>query len=150
MYITGNSYCQTVFFTLKLYCISFIFRGKKYDLKNLENDIKKSLLTGKTEIQELTSDIEISKGIITLPNIQFKTKFASSSASAVMNIYDFTINLQSIFMYSIATNPGQMYVNYAPTKINLTAVGNIFTPKKEADISAVTTILKTRESINGR
>lgn len=122
----------------------------KYDLKNLENDIKQSLLTGKTEVQELTSDIEISKGIISLPNMQFKTKFASSSASAVIGIYDFTINLQSIFLYSIATNPGQMYVNYAPAKINLTAVGNIFTPKKEADISAVATVLKTRQSMSAR
>lgn len=119
----------------------------EYTIEKLQADLKSALLTGTTNIEDMKSDLELSKGILRLPNIKFKTKYTSGTASATINIYDFSINLDSIFSFMIAPNPLRIYrrVDYIPAKITLKAIGNIFTPKKEADISELEKIIKDRK-----
>lgn len=119
-----------------------------YTLRGLRSDFKSALLTGITEISDLKTDVELSRGILTLPTIKFKTKYTSASANAAISIYNFTINLDSIFSFKIAADPmvGRSYTDYIPANIHLRATGNLFTPKKEGDISELEEIVKKRKN----
>lgn len=119
-----------------------------YSVRDLRSDIKSALLTGVTQIEDLKTDLELSKGIMQMPTIKFKTKYTSGSASAAINIYDFSINLDSIFSFTIASDPvrGRSYVDYIPANIKLKATGSIFTPKKEGDVTELEEIIRRRQN----
>lgn len=119
----------------------------EYTIAQLQTDLKTSLLTGTTNIEDMKSDLELSKGIIKLPTIKFKTKYSSGSGSATINIYDFNLDLDSLFSFMIASNPvhGRSYIDYRPATIGLKATGSIFSPKKEAESKEIEQIISERK-----
>jgi hypothetical protein len=122
---------------------------KNYNPANFKDDVKASLLTGDTQIDDLkSSDVELSKGLIKMPAITFKTKYTSGTATANINIYDFSLNLNSIFSFFLAKQTkGKNIVDYSPSKITVTATGTIFSPKKEAVTKDFEELLNTQINI---
>jgi hypothetical protein len=105
-----------------------------YDSNNFKSDIKKALLTGTTKVKEMKSDLELSKGVLTLPLITFTTQNTSAAASATMNIYDFKLDISSKFSFYLASqDAGRNFVDYKPTNLTVTTLGSFFAPNKEAD-----------------
>lgn len=105
-----------------------------YNLKAFKDDMKQALLTGKTEVSELKTDVELTKGLFNFKNIEFKTKYTAGAAAATFNIYDMNIDLASVFSFYLSKpNNGRSYNDYATAKLTVKAVGNLFTPKKEVD-----------------
>lgn len=111
--------------------------SSNYNSRNFNDDLKRALLTGKTTISDLKSSVELSKGIFTLQQIEFKTKYTAGSASANFNLYDLNLNLDSVFsFYLTKPTPGKLYNDYSQVKLNIKANGNFLNPKKEADSKA--------------
>jgi hypothetical protein len=116
-----------------------------YDVTAFQSDLKKALLTGETEISDLKTSVQLSKGIFKLPSITFKTKYSAGSGAATFNIYDFNIDSSAIFSFYLAKQKhGRSVVDYAPSKMTVTAKGNLFSPKKESDTKELETILMDR------
>lgn len=119
-----------------------------YTLRDLKTDLKSSLLTGVTVIDELQTDVELSRGILQLPTVKFKTKYTSGAANVAISIYDFTINLDSVFSFRVATDPviGRSYIDYTSSSIKLKATGSLFSPRKEGDVSELENIIRRRKN----
>ena len=117
-----------------------------YEIEDFQNDLKNSLLTGETTVSDLKAELELSKGIIKMPSITFKTEYVAGTASASANIYDFSLNLNSILSFYLAKpTKGRAYTDYSSSKMAITASGSIFTPKKEADTKDLLNLLEQRE-----
>ena len=117
-----------------------------YKLYNLEDDVRQGILTGKTKISDMATDIELNEGVIKLSNLKLKTKYSSAVAAALINIYDLSINLNSKFAFLI--NPTKDSISpseYLSSQVDLTATGDLFSPKKETKFNDLVTILKERE-----
>jgi hypothetical protein len=118
---------------------------ENYDLSNFKEDLKKALLTNKTEISDLKTSIELTKGVVTLSDLAFKTKYSAAVGSAVLNIYDFTVDANTILSFYLAKpQHGRSYTDYAPAKIRVDIKGNIFSPKKTANTVDLEELLKAR------
>lgn len=116
-----------------------------YNIENFATDLKKALLTGKTDITDLKTSLELSKGVFKMPDIAFKTKYSAGSASAIFDLYKFNINTKSIFSFYLAQpRYGRSFTDYAPIKLTIDATGDFFSPKKEADTKELLELLKSR------
>lgn len=116
-----------------------------YELGQLNEDINTALLTGKTEVNNLKTNIELIKGIVKIPSITFQTQYASVSAAANFNIYDFSLDLNSVFSFYLNRSaPGRSYQSRVPSKIAVKASGDLLSPKKEAEITELHQLLQTR------
>ncbi|MFK7967681.1 MAG: AsmA-like C-terminal region-containing protein [Rickettsiaceae bacterium] len=105
-----------------------------YNIKAFKDDMKKALLTGKTEISELKADIELTKGLFDFQNMTFKTKYTAGAAAARFNLYNLNIDLSSVFSFYLSKPTyGRSYKDYATATLTVKATGNLLTPKKEAD-----------------
>lgn len=114
----------------------------RYNINNLKDDVKKALLTGNTAINQIKTSIELSKGMINLEQMELQTKYSTGGASAIINIYDFTINLSAIFSYYVnKSSPGKAYLDKTATSMTVNATGSLFTPKKEADTKLLEELL---------
>ena len=108
--------------------------------------MRQGILTGKTKISDMATDIELNEGVIKLSNLKLKTKYSSAVAAALINIYDLSINLNSKFAFLI--NPTKDSISpseYLSSQVDLTATGDLFSPKKETKFNDLVTILKERE-----
>jgi hypothetical protein len=113
-----------------------------YNLKSFKDDLKEAILTEKTEISELKAAVELVKGLFTLKDIGFKTKYTAAAASASFNLYNLDIDLISVFSFYLSQPaPGRSYTDSTPAKIALKATGNLFAPKKEADTKELEDLL---------
>lgn len=121
----------------------------KYNSSSIEADLKQALLTGTTYIDALQASFELSKGIFTVPQATVKTKYANGSISAQLNLYDWNINLASIFAFSV-NRPvaGKAYNSKIEIKLPIKAQGNLFEPKKEADTKELVNSLLNPEVID--
>ncbi len=116
-----------------------------YNLANFSSDVKNSLLTGKTNISDLKTSVELSKGIFKMPTIAFKTKYSAGSASATFDLYKFNLDANGIFSFYLAKPKyGRSFTDYAPSKMTVKATGNLLSPKKEADTKELVELLKSR------
>ncbi len=116
-----------------------------YNIRVFKEDIKKALLTGETLISDLKTGVELTKGVFKLPSIAFKTKYSAGSGSVIFNIYDFSVDASTIFSFYLAKpRYGRSSTDYAPTKMTVTAKGNLLSPKKEADTKELEEALKAR------
>ena len=116
-----------------------------YNIGAIKEDVKKALLTGETLISDLKTGVELTKGVFKLPSIAFKTKYSAGSGSAIFNIYNFNIDASTIFSFYLAKpRYGRSSTDYAPTKMTVTAKGNLLSPKKEADTKELEETLKAR------
>lgn len=117
---------------------------KAYDTKSFDDDVKKTLLTGKTTVDNLTSEILLTKGILSLKNTKFNTKYAAAAAAANISIYNFDVNLASIFSFNLLDRAMNKYAtSYNPAKFGLKVEGNLFSPQKTADtIDLLSQLLK--------
>ena len=124
-----------------------IVSSEDYNTQNLESDIKTALLTGENTIQSLNSDVEISNGVLLFKNMNIKTKYASASVSATINIYDFGINLSSMFsFYAYEKGSKRSYQGYNPVKMGLKVTGTVFSPQKVADSNELSQFLQSKRS----
>jgi hypothetical protein len=116
-----------------------------YDINSFNEDLNKTLLLDKTQVSDLQASVELSKGIFTLPSIAFKTKYSIGQGSATFNLYDFNVDATSNFSFYLAKPKyGRSSIDYAPAKMSVTAKGNLFNPKKEANTEDLKEVLKTR------
>jgi len=116
-----------------------------YNILSLKEDIKKAMLTQKTQISDLKTNVELSKGVFTLSSLAFKTKYSAASGSALFNLYDFNVDASTIFSFYLAKPKyGRSTTDYAPVKMTVTASGNLLSPKKTADTKELEEILKAR------
>ncbi len=116
-----------------------------YNALSLKDDTKKALLTGKTQISDLKTKVDLSKGIFTLSDLLFKTKYSSATGSVLFNLYDFNIDASTIFSFYLAQpRYGRSTRDYAPTKMTVTAKGNFLSPKKNANTKELEEALKVR------
>lgn len=119
--------------------------GENYDISKLQDSIKKALLTNKTEISDLKTSIELTKGVFTLSDMAFKTKYSAGVGAALLNLYDFSVDASTLFSFYLAKpQRGRSYTDYAPAKMGVTMKGNIFSPKKTADTKDLEELLKAR------
>ena len=116
-----------------------------YNIASFSSDLKNALLTGKTDISDLKTSLELSKGIFKMPNLAFKTKYSAGSGSVIFDLYKFNLDANSIFSFYLAKPKyGRSFTDYSPTKMTLKAVGNLFSPKKEADTKELLELLNSR------
>lgn len=116
-----------------------------YNIANFSTDLKNALLTGKTDIADLKTSLELSKGVFKMPDIAFKTKYSAGSASAIFDLYKFNIDAKSIFSFYLAQPKyGRSFTDYAPIKVTIDATGDLFSPKKDADTKELFELLKSR------
>jgi hypothetical protein len=116
-----------------------------YNIVKFDADVKNSLLTGKTDISDLKTSVELSKGVFTMPSLIFKTKYSSASGSAIFDLYKWNLDANSIFSFFLAKpKRGRSSADYAATKMKVKAVGNVMSPKKEADTEELIAVLKSR------
>lgn len=116
-----------------------------YNIANFSTDLKNALLTGKTDISDLKTSLELSKGIFKMPNLAFKTKYSAGSGSAIFDLYKFNLDASSIFSFYLAKPKyGRSFTDYAPIKMTIKATGNLLSPKKEADTKELVELLKSR------
>ncbi|MDC0864393.1 AsmA-like C-terminal region-containing protein [Rickettsiaceae bacterium] len=117
-----------------------------YVIGNLKDDTRTAMLTGKTIMKDVKADVEMSKGIIKLPSMTFKTDDVAASASSVINIYDFNIDSAIIFSFYLAQQDDSNTAKrqYKPTEMGVTAKGSIFSPSKEADTQKIEAMLQSR------
>ncbi len=105
-----------------------------YNVKSFQDDLKQALLTGQTSISEIKSDLELTKGLLSLSKVEFKTKYTSGAASANFNLYNLNIDLVSVLSFYLSKpTDGRNYTDYAAVKLPLKVTGNLLIPKKEAD-----------------
>lgn len=116
-----------------------------YNISKITDDMNKMLLTGTTEVTDLKTNIELSKGIVALESVIFKTKHTAGTASSSLNLYDFSIDGSAIFSFFLSKPTHERSVSNDPIKMTVTAKGNLFTPKKEADIQALQEKLKQNQ-----
>ena len=96
-------------------------------------------------MSDLQASVELSKGIFTLPSMAFKTKYSIGQGAATFNLYDFNLDISSIFSFYLAKPKyGRSVTDYAPAKMSVTAKGNFFNPKKEAKTEDLKEVLKAR------
>ncbi len=105
--------------------------ASNYPLENLDTDLDRALTSGITNILNSTAKMQLSKGDFRLQDMIIQTKRASASLASTFNIYDFKLNLLSLFSFYIATN------NFSPANkpitLGINAKGTIFNPQKTAD-----------------
>lgn len=118
--------------------------SKTYDLQNIKTDLKNSINKGTTDISTLNTNIEITKGILSLKDMTFQTKYISAAAAAGINIYDFSVNWVSIFsFYPVGKMVTQNSKNSKDiVKIGLKATGSMFDPQKTVDSDDLMAFLK--------
>ena len=122
-----------------------ILGDPNYDINSFNEDLNKTLLLDKTQVSDLQASVELSKGIFTMPSVAFKTKYSIGQGSATFNLYDFNVDATSSFSFYLAKPKyGRSSTDYAPAKMSVTAKGNLFTPKKEANTEDLQEVLKTR------
>lgn len=118
--------------------------NSNYNLKSFKDDLKAAILTEKTDISELKAAVELVKGLFSLKDVTFKTKYTAAAASATFNLYNLDIDLISVFSFYLSKPaPGRSYTDSTPTKLTLKAIGNLFAPKKEADTKELEDLLNT-------
>ena len=116
-----------------------------YNLASFSTDLKNALLTGKTNVSDLKTSLELSKGIFKMPNLAFKTKYSAGSGSATFDLYKFNLDANSIFSFYLAKPKyGRSFTDYAPIKMTIKATGNLLSPKKEADTKELLELLNSR------
>ncbi len=117
-----------------------------YKLYNLEDDVRQAVLIGKTTISDMATDIELNEGIIKIGSLKLKTKYSSVVAAALIDIYKFTINMNSKISFLInPTTASISYSEYLSSNIDLTATGDLLSPKKETKFNDLVTIINERE-----
>ncbi|WP_122036766.1 AsmA family protein [Rickettsia typhi] len=118
-----------------------------YNVRNLDNDINSSITTGRTNIKDISGDIELQKGIILLKNIKFATQYSSGAASFAVNIYNFDIDSSSVLSFYIPeklVKLNNLHTNSdkaSLAQLNIRMNGSIFEPKKTFDSSELKKIL---------
>lgn len=118
---------------------------ENYNLADFKDDVKRALLTNKTEIADLKTNIDLTKGAVTLSELAFKTKYSAAVGSALFNIYDFNVEATNLFSFYLAKpKNGRSYTDYAPAKMKVNILGNIFSPKKTAETVELEELLKAR------
>lgn len=116
-----------------------------YNSSTLKDDLNKTLLLDKTDISDLQTNVELSKGVFTLSSIIFKTKYSSAQGSATFNLYDFNLDAKSTFSFLLPkVQNGRTTRDYLPSKLTVTAKGNFLNPKKEANTDEISNALKDR------
>lgn len=116
-----------------------------YNIVSFSDDLNKTLLLDKTQMSDLQASVELTKGVFTLPSMEFKTKYSVGKGSATFNLYDFSLDVSSTFSFYLAKPKyGRSYTDYAPAKMSVTAKGNFFNPKKEANTVDLKDVLKAR------
>ena len=105
-----------------------------FDLNNLDKEVKKSLITGQTEINEFKTNFELIKGLISMKETEFTTKFASAVASTVINLYESTIYSISSFSFLLGKSVRNAIDSYQTINLPVKVSGNMFSSKKETDI----------------
>jgi hypothetical protein len=85
--------------------------SQEYDFQNLKQDLKNSVISGTTVIQEMSGDLELTKGLMQFKNLNLRTKYSAATAIAALSIYDLQIKLSSILSFDIASLISKSYNN---------------------------------------
>lgn len=116
-----------------------------YNINSFKDDLNKTLLLNKTIMSDFQTAVELSKGVFTLPSIAFKTKYSIGQGIAKFNLYDFNLDALGKFSFYLAKpRYGRSATDYAPSEMTVTAKGNFFNPKKEANTESLQEVLKSR------
>lgn len=117
---------------------------QSYDKQNMEYDIDQMLLTGNTIVTDLKGNIKMTKGILEIDPIIFKTNLTSNSGKAVVNIYDYA--LESIFSTSFYMLHQKKFQrpSYKPINVELQINGDIISPKKQIKYDKLIESLESR------
>ncbi|RTK92646.1 MAG: hypothetical protein EKK61_03420 [Rickettsiales bacterium] len=146
LYVRANIIMQGV--TLGSFSIDeFIekIRDHKYDVTLFNDDLNKMLLTGATQVTDLKTELELVKGVATLQPVIFKTKYATSSGTAKINLYDFGVDVSSSFSFFVSKmKPNTAILDYIPANLSLKVKGDYFGLQKEAEWQNLVELLKTR------
>ncbi len=120
-------------------------RNINYDVANLTKDIKEAMLTGETNISELKTDLELTKGDFNLSSLFFKTKYSAVSGDLLFNLYDFKVDGSAIFSFYLGSSKYALNSrNYKPTKITINAQGSPLSLKKTANVKELKQKLEER------
>ncbi|WP_316354132.1 AsmA-like C-terminal region-containing protein [Candidatus Trichorickettsia mobilis] len=122
-----------------------------YDITQFKTDLNNALSTGQTQINSLSSDLELIQGVATLKNTTLQTKYANAAVVAAINIYDLQLNLSSLFsFYAFSPAPnGSKYNSSVPTSLGIKSAGTIIAPQLTADSTSLTEFLQ-KQQINNK
>ena len=121
---------------------------QSYNKENMEYDVDQMLLTGNTIVTDLKGNVKITKGILEIDPIIFKTNLTSNSGKAVVNIYDY--GLESIFSTSFYMLHQKKFQrpSYKPINVELQINGDIISPKKQIKYDKLIESLDSRSGSN--
>ncbi len=89
-----------------------------------------STSSGSTDFNEISGSYDLNNGIFSMKNISMFANSFSGSAGLAINIYDQSLDLNSIFSFYPLNTKILSPKNTPPIKVNFAAKGDVFAPDK--------------------
>lgn len=118
--------------------------NENYDVNNLSYDVDKMLLTDNTTIIDLKSDVLLSKGVLDLAPMSFKTNLTSQTGNLKFNIYDYSLDSDLAVNFYILHKRKFKPVSYQPLVVELKASGDIMNLSRKITADKITEVINIR------
>lgn len=120
--------------------------NENYDANNLSYDVDKMLLTDSTTITDFKSDLLLSKGIIDMTSIAFKTNLTAQTGDLKFNIYDYNIGGNFSMDFYILHKRKFKPVSYQPLNTQLNLTGDIMNLSRKITTDKITEVINMRNA----
>lgn len=120
--------------------------NENYDVNNLSYDVDKMLLTDNTTIIDLKSELLLSKGVLDLAPMSFKTNLTSQAGNLKLNIYDYSLGADLSIDFYILHKRKFKPVSYQPLNIQLNASGDIMNLSRKITTDKIAEVINMRNA----
>lgn len=120
--------------------------NENYDSNNLSYDVDKMLLTENTTISDFKSDLLLSKGVIDMTSIAFKTNLTAQTGNLKFNIYDYNIGGDFSIDFYILHKRKFKPVSYQPLNIQLNLKGDIMNLSRKITTDKMAEVINMRNA----
>ncbi|MCP5369840.1 MAG: hypothetical protein H6909_04050 [Rickettsiaceae bacterium] len=120
--------------------------NENYDVSNVLYDVDKMLLTDNTTIIDFKSDLLLSKGVIDMAPITFKTQLTSNNGNLRFNIYDYNLEANFSTNFYILHKRKFKPVSYQPLSIELKASGDIMNIDRKITTDKIVEVINMRNT----
>lgn len=118
--------------------------NESYDANNLSYDVDKMLLTDNTTIIDLKSDVLLSKGVLDLTPMSFKTNLSSQTGNLKLNIYDYSLDGDLAVNFYILHKRKFKPASYQPLVVDLKASGDIMNLSRKITADKIAEVINMR------
>ena len=102
------------------------------------------LLTDNTTIIDLKSDVLLSKGVLDLAPMSFKTNLSSQTGNLKLNIYDYSLDGDLAVNFYILHKRKFKPVSYQPLVVDLKASGDIMNLSRKITADKIAEVINMR------